>query len=155
VEWDKLIEIITQNIQIIGVFVAIILGFITTKLIELKKEKEEVQDKLEEIENELEVLSIQFTELQQENYEVYKQDYVSEIVESILKKEKYEFSENIPYVSMDKQKEFYTYVKDYGGKVSEILIEGKSDEECKEILKCEQDSIEEDIIDQIYDWRGE
>jgi len=41
-EWDNLIELILNSIQIIGVFIAIIIGLIISKVMDLKKEKNEV-----------------------------------------------------------------------------------------------------------------
>ena len=38
-EWDNLIELILNSIQIIGVFIAIILGLVISKVMELTKEK--------------------------------------------------------------------------------------------------------------------
>ncbi len=38
-EWDNLIDLILNSIQIIGVFIAIVIGLIISKVMDLKKEK--------------------------------------------------------------------------------------------------------------------
>ena len=43
-EWDDLIGLILNSIEIIGVFIAIIIGLIISKVIDLKKEKNEIID---------------------------------------------------------------------------------------------------------------
>lgn len=48
-EWDNLIELILNSIQIIGVFIAIIIGLIISKVMDLKKEKNEVIGTIEDI----------------------------------------------------------------------------------------------------------
>lgn len=37
-EWDNLIDLILNSIQIIGVFIAIVIGLIISKVMDLKKE---------------------------------------------------------------------------------------------------------------------
>lgn len=151
--WENLIELILNSIQIIGIFIAIIIGLVISKVMELKKEKEEVSDAIEDLDNELETLNKQFEELKEDNYNFYKEDNVYEMLESILKGEEYKFIDNIPYVSMDEQKQFFSYIKEYGAKVVSFLEEGKNMEQCMQEMKVEPDSVEETIIEEIYDWR--
>ena len=151
--WENLIELILNSIQIIGIFIAIIIGLVISKVMELKKEKEEVSDAIEDLDNELETLNKQFEELKEDNYNFYKEDNVYEMLESILKGEEYKFIDNIPYVSMDKQKDFFAYIKEYGSKVFSFLEKDKSMEQCMKELKVESGSVEETIIEEIYDWR--
>lgn len=154
-EWDYLINLILNSIQIIGVFIAIIIGFIISKVMDLKKEKEELKNEITDIDNELEILNKHFYDLKEKNYLSYKFDYVDEIVESIIKNEQYVFYDNIPYISLDDQKNFYYYVKEYYTKLEEFLIKKLSKEECFKKLKVIPNSIEETIIDSIYFWREE
>lgn len=151
--WENLIELILNSIQIIGIFIAIIIGLVISKVMELKKEKEEVSDAIEDLDNELETLNKQFEELKEDNYNFYKEDNVYEMIESILKGEEYKIIDNIPYVSMDEQKQFFSYIKEYGAKVVSFLEEGKNMEQCMQEMKVEPDSVEETIIEEIYDWR--
>lgn len=152
-DWNNLIELILNSIQIIGIFIAIIIGLVISKVMELKKEKEEVFDTIEDLDSELETLNKQFEELKEDNYNFYKEDNVYEMLKSILDGEEYKFIDNIPYVSMDEQKEFFSYIKEYGVKIVSFLEEGKNMEQCMQEMKVEPNSVEETIVEEIYDWR--
>ncbi len=152
-DWNDLIDLILNSIQIIGIFIAIIIGLVISKVMELKKEKEEVSDTIEDLDSELETLNKQFEELKEDNYNFYKEDNVYEMLKSIFDGEEYKFVDNIPYVSMDEQKQFFSYIKEYGAKVVSFLEEGKNMKQCMQEMKVEPDSVEETIIEEIYDWR--
>lgn len=152
-EWDDLIGLILNSIEIIGVFIAIIIGLIISKVIDLKKEKNEVVDTIEDIDNELENMNKQFEKLKQENYKFYKEDNLYSIIDLIFDEKECEISYSLPYISEKDQKDFYEYVKIYINKVIEN-IDKNTLEQCKKKLKVEKNSIEEMIIDEIYE-RGE
>ena len=153
-DWNNLINLILNSIKIIGEFIAIIIGLIISKVMELKKEKSEIIDALNDIDNELMINNEQLEQLEEDNYNYYKYDSVYDIVNSILEKEEYNFDANIPYVSIDIQKEFFEYVQQYMIKVYEKMKAKKILEECKKELKIENNSIEEVIAEEMYDWRG-
>lgn len=150
-EWDNLIELILNSIQIIGIFIAIIIGLIISKVMDLKKEKSETIDTIEDINNELENMNKQFDKLKEENYEFYKEDNVYSIIDLISKGKECEISYSIPYISEQDQKDFYKYVKDYMFKIEEMVRKDISVDECKKQLKVEKYSVEEMIIDEIYE----
>jgi len=152
-EWDDLIGLILNSIEIIGVFIAIIIGLIISKVIDLKKEKNEVVDTIEDIDNELENMNKQFEKLKQENYKFYKEDNLYSMIDLIFDEKECEISYSLPYISEQDQKDFYEYVKKYINKVIEN-IDKNTLEQCKKKLKVEKNSIEEMIIDEIYE-RGE
>lgn len=152
-EWDDLIGLILNSIEIIGVFIAIIIGLIISKVIDLKKEKNEVVDTIEDIDNELENMNKQFEKLKQENYKFYKEDNLYSIIDLIFDEKECEISYSLPYISEKDQKDFYEYVKIYINKVIEN-IDKNTLEQSKKKLKVEKNSIEEMIIDEIYE-RGE
>ena len=152
-DWNNLINLILNSIQIIGVFIAIIIGLIISKVMELKKEKSEIIDALNDIDNELIINNEQLEQLKEDIYNYYKYDSVYDIVNSILEKEDYNFDANIPYVSIDIQKEFFEYVQQYMIKVYEKMKAKKILEECKKELKIENNSIEEIIAEEMYEWR--
>lgn len=54
---------------------------------------------------------------------------------------------------MNYQKEFFEYVKQYMSKVYEKLKDKKTLENCKKELNIENNSLEEVIAEEIYDWR--
>jgi uncharacterized membrane protein YraQ (UPF0718 family) len=153
-EWNTLIDLILNSIQIIGIFIAIIIGLIISKVIDLKKEKSEIVDILSDIDNELKTTNEQFEQLKEDNYIFYKNDNVYDMVNSILEQEEYQFNDNIPYVNVNYQKDFFEYVKQYMVKVYEKQKNEKDLEECKKELKIENNSIEEVIVEEMYDWRG-
>lgn len=152
-EWDDLIGLILNSIEIIGVFIAIIIGLIISKVIDLKKEKNEVVDTIEDIDNELENMNKQFEKLKQENYKFYKEDNLYSMIDLIFDEKECEISYSLPYINEQDQKDFYEYVKKYINKVIEN-IDKNTLEQCKKKLKVEKNSIEEMIIDEIYE-RGE
>lgn len=153
-EWDNLIDLILNSIQIIGVFIAIVIGLIISKVMDLKKEKNEAIDTIEDINNEFENMNKQFDKLKEENYKFYKEDNVYSMIDLIFDGKECEISYSIPYISEQDQKDFYKYVKDYMLKIAEIISNGISIDECKKQLKVEKYSVEEIIIDEIYE-RGE
>lgn len=150
-EWHNLIELILNSIQIIGVFIAIIIGLIISKVMDLKKEKNEAIDTIEDINNELENMNKQFDKLKEENYKFYKEDNVYSIIDLIFEEKECEISYSIPYISEQDQKDFYEYVKEYILKVVEIVDSNISIEQCKRKLKVEKYSVEEMIVDEIYE----
>ncbi len=152
-EWNTLLELVLNSIQIIGIFIAIIIGLIISKVMDLKKEKSEIIDALGDIDNEIETTNEQLEKLKEANYDFYKEDNVYDIVHSILEQEEYQFNDNIPYVSIDYQKDFFKYVKQYMVKVYEKLKDKKNLEDCKKELKIENNSVEEIIAEEMYDWR--
>ncbi len=150
-EWNNLIELILNSIQIIGVFIAIIIGLIISKVMELKKERSETIDIIEDIDNELENMYKQFDKLKEDNYMYYKEDNVYSVIDLIFEGKDVEISYSIPYVSEQEQINFYKYVKEYILKVLDFIKSDNSIEECKEKLKIEKNSVEEMIIDEIYE----
>lgn len=154
-EWNDLIELILNSIQIIGIFIAIIIGLIISKVMDLKKEKSEIMDAIDDIDNELDTLNEQFKKMQEDNYSYYKEDNVFDIVDSLLEQREYQFNENIPYVSIEYQKDFYNYVEKYMHIIAEKCNDNISIEDCKKQLDIKEDSVEEVIAEEIYDWRYE
>ena len=146
-EWNEMIELLLNSIQIIGVFIAIILGLVISKVMELKKEKSELLDFIEEIDIELNHLKNRFDKLKKENYEFYKEDNVYSVINSIFEKEEFEMSNSIPYSSEREQKDYYNHVNEYISQVLKVIKSGASLEECKRILKVEKYSVEDTIVD--------
>lgn len=151
--WEELINLILNSIQIIGIFIAIIIGLIISKVMELKKEKTEMIETIEDSENELKTMNEQFKKLEIENYNFYKEDNVSTIVDLIVEGKDFLPSESIPYISIKEQEDFYSYVKQYMGKVIEIVKNGEDFEKCKKKLNIKECSVEETIAEDIYDRR--
>ena len=151
----NLIDLILHSIEIIGVFIAIIIGLVISKVMELRKEKEELSDAIVDLDNELETLNKQFKKLKENNYNFYKENCVYDMVEAILSCKEYEFYDDVPYVSIDEQKQFFSYVKEYSSKVMGLIEKNITKAQCVKKLNSTHNSIEEIIIEELYDWREE
>ncbi len=154
-DWKNLIDLILNSIEIIGVFIAIIIGLVISKVMELRKEKEELSDAIVDLDNELETLNKQFKKLKENNCNFYKENCVYDMVEAILSCKEYEFYDNVPYVSIDEQKQFFSYVKEYSSKVMGLIEKNITKAQCVKKLNSTHNSIEEIIIEELYDWREE
>ena len=73
------------------------------------------------------------------------------MIDLIFEGKECEISYSIPYISEQDQKDFYEYVKEYMLKVVEIIKSNVSIEKCKKNLKVEKYSVEEIIIDEVYE----
>ena len=116
-----------------------------------KKEKNEAVDIIEDINNELENMNKQFEKLKEANYKFYKEDNVYSMIDLIFDGKECEISYSIPHISEQDQKKFYEYVKEYMFKVAEFIKINVSIEKCKKDLKAEKYSIEEIIIEEMYE----
>lgn len=154
-DWKNLIDLILNSIEIIGIFIAIIIGLVISKVMELRKEKEELSDAIVDLDNELETLNKQFKKLKENNYNFYKENCAYDMVEAILSCKEYEFYDNVPYVSIDEQKQFFSYVKEYSSKVMGLIEKNITKAQCVKKLNSTHNSIEEIIIEELYDWREE
>ena len=154
-DWKNLIDLILNSIEIIGVFIAIIIGLVISKVMELRKEKEELSDAIVDLDNELETLNKQFKKMKENIYNFYKENCVYDMVEAILSCKEYEFYDNVPYVSIDEQKKFFSYVKEYSSKVMGLIEKNITKAQCVKKLNSTHNSIEEIIIEELYDWREE
>lgn len=150
-EWNELSNLILNSIQIIGIFIAIIIGLIISKVIELKKEKSEIEETIEDINNELVNMQEQFNKLKEDNYNFYKQDNIYEIIDLIFEDREFVADDSIPYVTEKEQNELYCFIKDYMLKVADIAADGNNADSCKKILKIKKYSIEDTIIDELYE----
>lgn len=153
-DWDPLIELILNSIGIIGVFIAIIIGLVISKVMDLKNEKTILKDSITDLNNELEITKEHFEQLKNVNYNEYEEEVIYEMIDAIYKQKEYEFVENYPYVKIEYQKKFYKYVGEYILKVLEQIELKKDICSCKKDLEVIEDSIEEIIIDDIYERNG-
>ena len=101
--------------------------------------------------SELENMNKQFEKLKEDNYKFYKEDNVYSMIDLIFDGKKCEISYSIPHISEQDQKDFYEYVKEYMLKVAEFIKSNVSIEKCKKDLKAEKYSVEEIIIEEMYE----
>lgn len=150
-EWKELCDLILNSIQIVGIFIAIIIGLVISKVMDLKKEKSETEETLEDINNELSIMKEQFNKLKKDNYDFYKEENVYDIIENLFNDEEFIATNTNPYVTEKEEKEFYLYVKEYLKKVVEFINNDVSIEDCKKKLKIKKDSVEETIVEELYE----
>lgn len=93
----------------------------------------------------------QFEKLKEDNYKFYKEDNVYSMIDLIFDGKECEISYSIPHISEQDQKAFYEYVKEYMLKVAEFIKNNVSIEKCKKDLKAEKYSVEEIIIEEMYE----
>lgn len=156
-EYSELIDLLLNSIQIVGIFTAIVVGLVVSKIISLKTEQNELESKISDIDKELLVINNQLNKKKEENYNYYKENTVYDILDAIFeKKEKYNYlSDNIPFVENEYKKSFCNHIYDILKKAYEAFRENSmSLEDFKIKNNIEKDSIEELAIDEFYE-RGD
>ena len=58
-------------------------------------------------------------------------------------------------IKTDEQKKFFSYVKEYSSKVMGLIEKNITKAQCVKKLNSTHNSIEEIIIEELYDWREE
>lgn len=149
--YKDLIDILLNSIQIIGIFVAIIVGLVVSKILSLKTEQNDLRVRISDIDKELLVMEEQLKKKKKENYKYYEENAVYDIIDSIFDDDvqKYDFlSDHTPFVENDYKEKFYNHIMDVLKKAYESFK--KDDfvlEEYKKENKIKKDSIEELAID--------
>lgn len=154
--YKDLISILLNSIEIIGIFVAIVVGLVVSKILSLKTEQNQLKSRISDLEKELQTMENQYSMKKEENYIYYKEDAIYDILDVIFQeKDESVLIENIPHVDDKYKKDFYDYVANYIVKLRDVINEGKTPiENCKKNLKVKENSIEEIIIDEIYERCG-
>lgn len=150
-EWKELCDLILNSIQIVGIFIAIIIGLVISKVLDLKKEKSVTEETLEDINNEINTMKEQFNKLKRDNYNFYKEENVYDIIETLFNNEEFKATNTNPYVTEKEEEDFYLYVKEYLKKIAKLISENISIEDCKQKLKIKKESIEEIIAEELYE----
>ena len=83
-ELNNIITYTTANIQIIGVFIAIIGGLVATQILNTKIEKDTLLEKKSKIEKEISFYKKKKISNEEDIYKINKQDYISYIYENVL-----------------------------------------------------------------------
>ncbi len=154
--YKDIIELLSNSIQIIGIFAAIIIGLVVSKILSIKAEQDDLKIKISDGEKELKVMEKQLQKTKEENYEYYKKETIDEIMYSIFSKgEKYDYySDKTPFVENEYKEKFCNYI------IEEVIKKAyhsfKDDkvmlDDYKKTNNIKKDSIEEYAIDELYDW---
>lgn len=154
--YNDIIELLYNSIQIIGIFAAIIIGLVVSKILSIKSEQEDLKVKITDGVKELKVMKKQLKKTKEENYEYYKRETIDEIMYSIFSKgEKYDYySDKTPFIENEYKEKFCNYI------IEEIIKKAYHSfkdnkiklDDYKKINNIKKDSIEEYAIDELYDW---
>ena len=156
VKYEELISILLNSIEIIGIFVAIVVGLVVSKILSLKTEQSQLKSRISDIDKELQTMKNQYSIKKEENYDYYKEDVIYDILDSIFDEKEPDFlMDKIPHIEDNYKEEFYNYVTKYIYDLKDVIDNGKTSiEECKKRLKVKENSIEDIIINEIYERCG-
>lgn len=104
-DWNELVDLALNSIQIIGVFIAIIIGLVISKAMEMKRESSELSDALEDAKCEIVNCEQYLDKLEKENDEYYRYNYAGDITRAILRGKSSALFD-VPYVNSKRQTEF-------------------------------------------------
>lgn len=155
-KYEELISILLNSIEIIGIFVAIVVGLVVSKILSLKTEQSQLKSRISDIDKELQTMENQYSIKKEENYNYYKEDVIYDILDSIFDEKEPDFlMDKIPHIEDNYKEEFYNYVTKYIYDLKDIIDNGKTSiEECKKRLKVKENSIEDIIVNEIYERCG-
>ena len=155
-KYEELISILLNSIEIIGIFVAIVVGLVVSKILSLKTEQSQLKSRISDIDKELQTMKNQYSIKKEENYDYYKEDVIYDILDSIFVEKEPDFlMDKIPHIEDNYKEEFYNYVTKYIYDLKDVIDNGKTSiEECKKRLKIKENTIEDIIINEIYERCG-
>ena len=154
--WNELCDLTFNSISIIGVFIAIIIGLIISKVTDLNREYGELKDSIENIDSELNIKKEYFDKLILDNYEFYKKDNIGKILNDIYNAYGFIFMDNVPYVNEKMQREYYDYVNKIKDKILPYINRNFMYGDCRFHLKIKEGSLDDIILSEVYRiWGGE
>ena len=132
-KYEELISILLNSIEIIGIFVAIVVGLVVSKILSLKTEQSQLKSRISDIDKELQTMENQYSIKKEENYDYYKEDVIYDILDSIFVEKEPDFlMDKIPHIEDNYKEEFYNYVTKYIYDLKDVIDNGKTSiEECK------------------------
>lgn len=141
------------NIQIIGIFIAIIGGLVATKLLNAKIEKYTLKEKLNKIEKEINFNEEKKSSKEQKIYLKKREDYIYYIYDKIIKKD-FDVSNYDDYDLTEEQRlNIIDEIKKIMAEAIKIFKEKHKKSEVEKILK--KNHIKENTIEYtIYDYVG-
>lgn len=153
--YKDLIDILLNSIQVIGIFVAIVVGLVVSKILSLKTEQSDLKVRISDIDKELLVMEEQLKKKKKENYKYYEENVVYDIIDSIFDNdvEKYDYlSDNTAFVENEYKEKFYNHIMEVLRDAHKSFVEDKVTlEDYKKKTKIKKDSMEELAIDLLYE----
>ena len=153
-DWNELVDLVLNSIQIIGVFIAIIIGLVISRAMEMKQESSELSDALEDAKCEIINCEQYLDKLEKENDEYYRYNYAGDITRAILRGESSALFD-VPYVNSKRQTEFYNFVQECVSKIKNDVVSGMDSDECKHRNAVAPGSVEEVIVNAACGWYAE
>lgn len=150
---ENILNYTSANIQIIGVFIAIIGGLIATKLLNTKIEKDTLKEKLEKINKEIRFYQKRKITDEKELYKINKADYITYIYEKVRNKD-FKIEDYEDYnLTFEQRREIVKEINELISSALKIFSEPHYKDDIPNILK--QNHIKEDTIEyMIYKYVG-
>ena len=162
IDIDFIRNLFEQNIQIIGIFIAIIGGLVATKIISLKTEKDEIKNNIEELESELEQVNIKKINVLKRNLELFKEEYLEIFVElanneKVSEEQKKEIFNNqlTKNISIEEKFEYLKYIEKLMNDNEEELRNSYKNGMNLEQFKLDPKSLKYKILEEILYTRME
>lgn len=159
-DYEELIDLLLDSVQIIGIFLAIVVGLVVSKILNMKTEQNELKDNIEDINKELEIYNVRLSKKKEENLNYYKESVIYDLIDCIFENKQIKYTNDTPYISIEEKQDFTEWVKKYINEiVREILDKNNNPDNTKIIISKEEikkkknikpDSLEEIIIDELY-----
>lgn len=150
---ENILNYTSANIQIIGVFIAIIGGLIATKLLNTKIEKDTLKEKLEKLNKEIRFYQKRKITDEKELYKINKADYITYIYEKVRNKD-FKIEDYEDYnLTFEQRREIVKEINELISSALKIFSEPHYKDDIPNILK--QNHIKEDTIEyMIYKYVG-
>jgi hypothetical protein len=111
---DNILSYANSNIQIIGIFIAIIGGLIATKLLNAKIEKDTLNEKLDKINKEIRFYENEKITDERELYEINKDDYINNIYDKVVNEGDINIEDYEDYnLTLEQRKEIINEIKEW------------------------------------------
>lgn len=152
--YEDLISILLNSIEIIGIFVAIVVGLVVSKILSLKTEQSELKSKISNTEKELRVMKTQLKKKKEENYKHYKENAVYDIIEYVFEnQERYNYlSDKTPFVENKYKERFFNHIiRILLNAYKEFTDKKTSLSQYKKENNIKKDSIEELAINELHE----
>ncbi|MBR3898454.1 MAG: hypothetical protein IKJ43_04170 [Bacilli bacterium] len=150
---ENILSYTNANIQIIGIFIAIIGGLVATKLLNAKIEKDTLKEKLNKLIKEIDFNKEKKSSKEQKIYQKKKDDYTYYIYDKIIEKD-FDVSNYDDYgLSEEQRLSIIDEIKCIMAEAIKIFKEKHKKSEVEEILK--EHHIQENTVEYtIYDYVG-
>lgn len=150
---DNILTYTSANIQIIGVFIAIIGGLVATKILNTKIEKDTLLEKISKIEKEIRFYKDKKLVDEEEIYEINRKDYISYIYEKVRNRD-FRIEDYDEYnLTFEQRKIIIQEIKDMMNSALELFSIEHSGTDVPNILQ--QNHIKEGTIEyMIYEYVG-